>query len=300
MGAGFDLDKYLRNSKAVPVDDLAWDQVTEFPLTEAEARFLQYMLNIEYHTIVYLKELLSTKAVEDGEVTAFLSCWAYEEFFHGEALTRFLGSYIGRENVQNSTPYRLQQSSRFARALKRVASPAVSAALPDFAAVHMTWGATQELTTLHAYESVARQTRHPVLKELMARIVKDERRHFAFYYNQAEKRLAATPSMARPTRWAMERLWRPVGVGTMAASESDFTSWYLFRDAQGQEDLRTVQATMGRLPGMAGWNQLVQRTDAAIARVQGLGEREAERMLAVRAPQKRSGLATESVIRSTM
>ena len=66
MGAGFDLDKYLRNSKAVPVDDLAWDQVTDFPLTEAEVRFLQYMLNIEYHTIVYLKELLSTKAVEDG------------------------------------------------------------------------------------------------------------------------------------------------------------------------------------------------------------------------------------------
>ena len=39
-------------------------------LKDGEVRFLQYMMNIEAHTIVYLKELLSTKVVEDAEVTA--------------------------------------------------------------------------------------------------------------------------------------------------------------------------------------------------------------------------------------
>jgi rubrerythrin len=284
MGAGFDLDKYLRNSKAVPVDDLAWDSVTEHPLTEGEVRFLQYMMNIESHTIVYLKELLSTDVIEDTEVTSFLSCWAYEEFFHGRALERFLTAYVGPGVVRNEASDRLGNSSPLGRAAKRMFGPVVSAATPDFAAVHMTWGAAQECTTLHAYEAVARNTRHPVLKELMARIVKDERRHFAFYANQAERRLTATPAMQRITRWAMDRLWRPVGVGTMAAAESDFTAWFLFRDAAGQADLRAVDETVAQLPGMAGWSGLTEQSNAAIARVEALGDDAAKQAALVRAP----------------
>lgn len=283
-GAGFDLERYLRNSKAVPVEDLAWDQVRDFPLREGEVRFLQYMMNIEDHTIVYLRELLSTKVIEDAEVTAFLSCWAYEEYFHGAALERFLAAYVGPGAVRKDAGYRLRQSSAAGRALKRLASPLVSAATPDFAAVHMTWGAAQECTTLHGYEALARQSQHPVLKELMARIVKDERRHFAFYYNQAERRLAASPAMRRITRLAMDRLWRPVGVGAMPASESDFAAWLLFRDAHGQADLRAVDETMSRLPGMAGWAGLTLQTNAAIARVDGLGGAAAERAALPRAP----------------
>ena len=284
VGGGFDLARYLRNSRAVPVEDLAWDEVPLHPLTEGEVRFLQYMMNIEDHTIVYLRELLSTKAIEDPEVTAFLSCWAYEEYFHGAALERFLTAYVGPGVVRKDTSYRLRQSSAVGRALKRLVSPIVSAATPDFAAVHMTWGAAQECTTLHGYEALARQSRHPVLKELMARIVKDERRHFAFYYNQAERRLTQTPRMQRITRLAMDRLWRPVGVGAMPASESDFSAWYLFRDAQGQADLLAIDETMGRLPGMAGWSGLSVQSNEAIARVEGLGREAADRALAPRRP----------------
>jgi rubrerythrin len=284
VGAGFDLGKYLRNSKAVPVEDLPWDQVPQFPLTEGEVRFLQYMMNIEDHTIVYLKELLSTNVIRDPEVTAFLSCWAYEEYFHGAALERFLHAYTGPQVPGRDANSRLDQASAFGRGLKRMVSPLVSAVTPDFAAVHMTWGAAQECTTLHAYEALARQSQHPVLKELMARIVKDERRHFAFYYHQAEKRLTQTPGMQRITRWAMERLWRPVGVGAMPAVESDFAAWLLFRDAQGQADLRSVEATMGALPGMAGWQGLTRQSNAAIARAEALGPAAAAQAFAVRAP----------------
>ena len=286
MGAGFDLDKYLRNSKAVPVEDLAWDEVQAHPLKQGEVRFLHYMMNIEHHTIVYLKELLSTKVIEDAEVTAFLSCWAYEEFFHGAALERFLKAYVGPGTAATRTEasYRLQQSSAIGRGLKRLVAPLVSAATPDFAAVHMTWGAAQECTTLHGYESLARQSQHPVLKELMSRIVKDERRHFAFYYNQAEKRLTQTPGMRRITRFAMDRLWRPVGVGAMPAEDSDFAAWYLFRDAQGQADLAAIDRTMAQLPGMAGWQGLSLQSNAAIARVEALGRPAAEQAVSFHPP----------------
>ena len=48
------------------------------------------MMDIESHTIIYLRELLLTAVIEDVTITAFLSCWVYEEFFHSQVLKRFL------------------------------------------------------------------------------------------------------------------------------------------------------------------------------------------------------------------
>ena len=50
------------------------------------------MMDIESHTVIYLREMLSTAVAEDPSITAFLSCWAYEEFFHSQVLKRFLES----------------------------------------------------------------------------------------------------------------------------------------------------------------------------------------------------------------
>lgn len=266
MAYDFDLDKYLRASRKVPIDDLAWDDVCSHPLSQGEVRFLRYMMNIEAHTIVYLKELLATKVIEDAEVTGFLACWNYEEYFHGAALEKFLRTYAGNEAARHGAAQRLSYGSGLGRGLKRLLAPVVSAATPDFAATHMAWGATQELTTLHAYEAVIRHSQHPVLKELMTRIIRDERRHFAFYYNQAERRLGESPAMQRVTRTAMNRLWHPVGVGTMPKAESDFTAWYLFRDTAGQDAIRAVDADIARLPGMQGWQGLTRQSNAAIGR----------------------------------
>ena len=46
-----------------------------------------------YHTICYLRDLLVTPAHNDPDVTAFLSCWAYEELWHGEALGEVLAAH---------------------------------------------------------------------------------------------------------------------------------------------------------------------------------------------------------------
>ncbi|MHB8605906.1 MAG: ferritin-like domain-containing protein [Thermoplasmatota archaeon] len=273
----FDLDKFLRNSKRIQVDDLAWGHVRDHPLKNGEVRFLTYMMNIESHTIVYLKELLSTSAIKEPDVTAFLSCWGYEEFFHGFYLERFLKEYVGDRVVVNSTAKRLAYGGRVKAGVKNMLAPLVSKASPDFAATHMTWGAAQEYTTLHAYEALARQSEHPMLKELMARIVKDERRHFAFYFQNADRRLARSAFMQRETRLFMDTLWRPVGTGAMPDAEVDFVSWFLFRDAQGQADLAHVDETMARLPGMSGWNGLSKRVNASIAACE---KREGERAAA--------------------
>jgi hypothetical protein len=70
---------------------------------------------------------------------------------------------------------------KFARLLSR--------ATRHFAAVHMTWGAINELSTLIGYSALVERTCHPLLATVLGRIVKDERRHFSFYFNQARMRL---------------------------------------------------------------------------------------------------------------
>ena len=87
----FDLDRYLRASKRVDLDGLPWDEIREHPLSVAEARCLAYMMDIESHTVIFLRDLLGTRAAFEPDVTAFLSCWVYEELWHGEAFSRFLG-----------------------------------------------------------------------------------------------------------------------------------------------------------------------------------------------------------------
>lgn len=96
----------------------------------------------------------------------------YEEAYHGRALARFLEAAGG---------------------------------------VHMTWGAIQELTTMRGYERLSELAGHPILTTLLRRIMSDESRHFAFYYAQAEKRLAA-PGAARLTRFLLERYLRREGL----------------------------------------------------------------------------------------
>jgi hypothetical protein len=81
MAEGFNLPSYLEHSRKVDLSDLDFSEASRYPVTEEEIRCLTYMMDIEGHTIVYLKNILSTCAVRDPETTAFLSCWAYEEFF---------------------------------------------------------------------------------------------------------------------------------------------------------------------------------------------------------------------------
>src|SRR4051812_46105782 len=86
----FDLDAYVGRSRALDLSAFAWDDVRRYPVPPAAVRTLRYMQDIESHTIVYLRALLATRAIDDPEVSTFLACWLYEETFHGIALARFL------------------------------------------------------------------------------------------------------------------------------------------------------------------------------------------------------------------
>jgi len=259
----FDLDRYVRVSKRVDLSGVRWDQVASHPPSPAEARVLTYMMDIESHTVIYARDLLATRAAEDTEITAFMSCWMYEEYWHGEAFSRLLGESglelpPDREHVGADSPYpsRRGRNAWIRRRLggrgyaSHVGTLIGSALFRDFGALQMTWGAANEQTTCVGYRRMIAKSENPVLVEVLNRIIKDERRHFAFYRAQARRRLARSASARRVTRWAMERLWAPVGTGVRPQEETDFAVTYLFGDAEGLVAAKEMDATLGELPGM--------------------------------------------------
>src|SRR5439155_23960561 len=117
-------------------------------------------------------------------------CWFYEETFHARVLARFLTT-AGHEPVA-----RVRSRQRLGQRLEARGMALVARLWPDFVAVHMTWGAINELTTLTGYQRLATLCGHPVLEDLLARIMRDEARHFSFYFRQAAGRLER-PGIAR-------------------------------------------------------------------------------------------------------
>lgn len=95
------------------------------------------MMDIESHTMVFLRDLLATRAIQDAELTALLACWAYEELWHGEAISRFLGQAGMRvEGDPELTRWDDPYPSRVARSTRcwptcSAASSATSATTPS-------------------------------------------------------------------------------------------------------------------------------------------------------------------------
>jgi len=239
-----DRDAYTGRSRALDLRGIAWDEVPRHPLSPEARRVLRYMQDIETHTIIYLRTILSTRAVDDPEVATFLACWFYEETFHGRALARFLEA-AGEQVV--ARPRSRMTLPQWAEAR---ATALVARAWGDFVGVHMTWGAINELTTLIGYQRLAAVAGHPVLSELVARIVRDESRHFSFYYHQAARWLAR-PGAARVARFLVDHFWAPVGSGVQPAAETRFLARYLLTGDEGRSAARRVDEAIRRLPGFA-------------------------------------------------
>jgi hypothetical protein len=276
----FDVDRYLRNSRKVDLSGVAWEDVAEHPLTDGDVMCLHYMMDIETHTVIYLRDLLATRAAQDPHVTAFLSCWVYEELWHGEAFSDFLRAYGLEVPAEPRLPdgsrplptrptrtRRLREQMGVGHQLFVLPSMLGSLLVRDFVALHMTWGAINELTTLTGYHMLIRRCDHPVLHQLLRRVIQDERRHFAFYRAQAKARLTGNPRAARIVRLAMKAFWTPVGAGVKTDEEVDALTLYLFGDApEGRAAVREIDDTIAALPGLSGLTLLEDVLDRALRR----------------------------------
>ena len=257
------IDKYTQMVARLDVRDL--DLANAFhsqPLDADVLRCLRYMHDIELHTVCYLRDLLVTSAHRDPEITTFLTFWSFEEYWHGEAIAEVLrahGEPAGAARVRE-----LRRTRRVAEATKPFTHGLASLLVgPSMTAVHMTWGAINEWTTQAGYARLAQRCNHPVLAEMLRRIMKQEGRHIDFYAAQASKRLSASRGAQWLTRQALTRFWAPVGSDLMPSPEVHHLISFLFGGEHGAAMTARIDRRIDGLPGLSGLG-LVAKARASI------------------------------------
>jgi hypothetical protein len=259
--AEFDLERFVSMSKAVDLSDIDWVEARQVGLTDDEHRILRFMNDTESHTILYLRDLLAGHTASDPECMEFMACWVYEETHHGRALERFMreaGRPLDKDRFRkvNKTP-------TFREELTGVMSRFGARLSPHFAAAHMCWGAINELLAAGSYLALARKTRNSALATLLNKLAKDERKHFSFYFHQSEKRLRAGGWFAeRLCHLTIKQFWEPVGIGVGEPFTLEHITSYLFSDDRGREELKAIDETIQKLPGMGWFTMVGDWTDA--------------------------------------
>ncbi len=246
-----EIERYVQSSGKLETSDLDWEQAKNAGLTPDEVFVLTYFSDIETQTVRYLKMLLQMKIAFQPTISAFLTIWNYEEFFHGHVLERLLE--VCGHRLEEGRLEKVKNQAKFNELLEAWLGPLVSRIFSNqFPAVYMAFGAIQEMTTLRGYERLSEITSNPVLKTLCERIAKQERRHFAWYFSNAQKQLA----QSRSARWLARRIlklnWVPVGAGVKSQAEVFRLFSILFPGEQGEKLVREIDAKMGSLTGLEG------------------------------------------------
>jgi hypothetical protein len=129
--------------------DLPLEEFRDNPLPPETLRSLRYMCDVEYHTVCYLRDMLVTPSHQDPGVTAFMTMWNMEEFWHGEALAEVLRMH------DVTLDYDHLKAKRITMGWRDKLGPVKQSLLAglvgqDFVAVHMIWGAANEWSAVAA------------------------------------------------------------------------------------------------------------------------------------------------------
>jgi hypothetical protein len=202
--------------------------------------------------------------LSDPLVRRFLSIWRTDEAGHTRAIERFLDRYGAARSIRFPSRQAPPPSvaSRHERIVGRLGGPVGELV----AAAHMTWGAANELLTLHGYRRMADRCGHPLLATLLGRIAAQEARHFSFYVLEAEWRLAASRAARALLGQMLRRAWTPVGVGDGYKSVTEFgrVLGYFGAGNEGRQAIEHMDHRFAALPGFErlrifsdAWNALV-------------------------------------------
>jgi hypothetical protein len=244
------IDSYKARAGRLDLEGIDFDDFRDQPLPPDALRTLRYMHDVEHHTVCYLRDLLLTPAHQDPEITSFLSCWVFEEMWHGEAIGQVLEAHGETAGAPRIAALREKRRRKEAiSAFSTIGSAAFAGRA--FIALHMTWGAINEWTTQAGYGRLTEVTGHPTLRELLRRIMKQEGGHIDFYASEATRRLEESPKAQKLTRFALRHFWRPVGSGVMPKEEVGFLVRYLLAGDDGSAVAARIDRRIDRLPGQS-------------------------------------------------
>jgi hypothetical protein len=164
------------------------------------------------------------------------------------------------QKVKADIPETYRREQRLSRMLARLVGK-------RFGAVHMTWGAIQEFSTLSTYQRMWELAKHPVLEYLFRGIAREEARHAFFYWSIARIKLMKSKFSRLLSRFLVKTFWTPVGQGAKTEADTNHVIAFLFGGEEGVRRMdQRVNQQLERLPGMAGLKMVTER----IARVGSL------------------------------
>ena len=210
-------ESHLRATEenAWPLDtSIAWDAI-DLDVARSERALHQALHDaalIEGYLPVYAARLIQM-LWDDVDATAVLSMELYEGLKHFTTLARYLDR-VGyqREEVSEATLVAARE-----RALSATYDKAELIA-------HLTNFMCSELFAAYFFLRISRQTREPVLRELLGYMARDEFRHSASAGDVLKKRIDRDPAVASQVLAAAER-FRHYGsdvVDVPVAEENDF------------------------------------------------------------------------------
>ena len=248
-----DIAQHIAVSQRVAIEDLDWELCRRVGITDQEVESLKFFADVESQTVYYFLEVAKLQVVRDPELLTFLTMWNYEEYFHYHAITRLLTECGVPVESATERSTQVRASARFKASFEDFLQTMMAKLMPKrFVSLWMFWGAIQECLTMQAYEEIIRSTNNPVLEEMFKRIAKQERRHFAYYFNQARDRLDNNKANQRFCRFVVNKFYAPVGSGVKSESESVQLIARLFPGDRIIEVMSYIEKRMAQLPGMEG------------------------------------------------
>jgi hypothetical protein len=247
------------------VNAIPWKDVTKYEIDEKFVPVLVYMRDVEAFTDIYYKDMVRTPTGKDPVIRQFMDQWQVEELQHANLLDRFLNEAGFPTSKKWLDEARAKIPTGFK--VKGFIQPWITNLIGErFSAVHMTFGAIQELTTLQGYKRLWETAKHPVLEHILRGIASEEAVHIFFYRNIARIKLEESQFSQRIARFLVEKFWSPVGQGTKPKEETDYLIATLFGDQEGLDVMDTnVNRSIALLPGFGTTKRITNRIAEVIA-----------------------------------
>jgi hypothetical protein len=223
--------------------DYDWSGAEPGALSPEEVFQLTYAAQVEWATE---GTFASLDISPDPVVRRFLRVWLDQEVVHAQLLARFLAGCGVEVPPVHREPQHVRGAAR-GRRLNQLARLAVG---DDFFAVHMAWGAVNELTTLRFYRIVRANSENPTLRAILRDVIAQEALHYSFYRAVAIGRLEGNRRGQRIARFTLRHLWSPVGVGLRTHADVERLMHGLF--AERPDQVTQIDHRINGIPGLAG------------------------------------------------
>lgn len=260
------IDTYEKNERFISkdfLDSIDWASVKKYPLDEKFIPVLLYMRDIEALTDVYYQELRHTPTGKEPVIRRFMDRWREEELTHGDLLNRFLNEagYPTEEKWYETTKANIPTMYKLKGHVNRLIVNCIGS---RFTAVHMTWGAINELSAAQAYKQMWERANHPVLEYILRGIAREEASHIFFYRSMAILKLQESKSSRSIARYIIENYWSPVGQGTKTEEESNHVTSILFDGGALDVVDKHINGALQKFPGLEGTTVVNDRISGAV------------------------------------